>query len=79
MFFNDTIKLFVWFVTIFDLFVTSTLKRYPQPPFVSEDTSAIMEVISRLTQLLNKKATSVTSNQTNPLLIFIVPKEQNNH
>lgn len=59
--------------------VTSTLKRYPQPPFVSEDTSAIMVVISRLTQSLNEKATSVTSNQTNPLLIFIVPKEQNNH
>lgn len=37
--------------------VTSTLKRYPQPPFVSEDTSAIMVVISRLTQLLNEKAT----------------------
>ena len=59
--------------------VTSTLQRYPQPPFVSEDTSAIMVVISRLTQLLYEKATSVISNQTNPLLIFIAPKEQNNH
>lgn len=47
--------------------VTSTLKRYPQPPFVSEDTRAIMVVISRLTQLLNEKARSVISNQTNPL------------
>lgn len=47
--------------------VTGTLKKYPQPPFVSEDTRAIMVVISRLTQLLNEKARSVISNQTNPL------------
>lgn len=47
--------------------VTGTLKKYAQPPFVSEDTRAIMVVISRLTQLLNEKARSVISNQTNPL------------